>query len=769
MNHTINENMEPNRKPVAVDQPVNINVGTRYRVGNRKVRLDRISDCGQVDLFDTKTMGYLMVRIPGVEGLSPPTLDFMRQAFKDGLLTPLDEPSTPAGRHARNVLLDPDACVAADPKSPWRNGLARRAIDAEVLRTDAACKDFLDDEYGKVPEDLAFRKPSPSALRRWMTRLIKEGRMSALVLKTGRKKGQSPLDPVVDRLVHQAALWYWTRRNGRIADAYALLDDWIKEANAKAPKKPDWLPWQRPHIETLRKRIARLRCYDTVRSKLGERAARKMLQGSGEPMIVDTLLQVVMMDSTTLEQVIVFDKDWALPATKVRIVALMDVRSHGIVGWHVYAGPNRTETSLEAILNAMTPPDVPVEELAEHPGLAWIFGKPLGILPDNELALVGPSVLPGFEELTINLHEPEIEMPTAKASLERFWRTLKGMLAQCPGTLIDPKLAKDLNYDAVGSAAFTLGQLRHIVSQVIAWHNTASSKGLDGQSPLQVWTQLAASRATPAFTDLEHARRVLGRTEEGLLTRDGYERLGIRYRSGEVDALLSNMSGTAALRSQRKDGSWTVRVKVRISPGNLDSVQIFDTLTEEWVKIPSTQPIYTHLLSEWEHREFTRMAKKRNEAFNSQDQRLASRKRTIKQIDKLSPKMAFQQRRNMATLSQSLQVKELSYGQPALPPVTDTTANISPQGAFDTSRRDDGYPISLPTNTSKKDRVPEAPVRADDHGLTKPEENIDFDAISIDIDDGLEPDPEISPEEDAASDDDDDLDDIFSAEDSSDD
>ena len=356
MNYISTDGMDPNgRKPVAFNHPISLTIGSRYRIDRRNVRLDRIHDNGVVELTDTDTLGTLMVRIKGIDGLSPPTLDYLKEAFKDGRLTPLDVPETPAGRHGRHALLDPDACVDADPKSAWRHGLARRALDAEVLRTDAACRDFLNDDYGKVPGDLKFPKPSPSALRRWMTKLKKDACMSVLVSNAGRRKGQSQLDPAVDRLVHEAALWYWTRRNGRIADAYALLNDWIKKANADAPKKPGWLPLVLPHLETLRKRIARLRCYDTVKAKLGERAAKKMLQGSGEPMIVDTLLQVVLMDATMLEQVIVFDANWALPATKIRIVALMDAKSHAIVGWHIYAGPNRTETSLEAILNAMAP------------------------------------------------------------------------------------------------------------------------------------------------------------------------------------------------------------------------------------------------------------------------------------------------------------------------------------------------------------------------------------------------------------------------------
>ena len=136
---------------------------------------------------------------------------------------------------------------------------------------------------------------------------------------------------------------------------------------------------------------------------------------------------------------------------------------------------------------------------------------------------------------------------------------------------------------------------------------------------------------------------------------------------------------------------------------------------------------------------------------SSQDQRLASRTRTIKLIDKLAPKMEFQQRRHMATLSQSLQIKQLSGGQAALPSVADTGANCAPQAAFDTGRQDNGFPISLPPKRGGK-KPPQAPIRADDASQI-PEPDIAFDDIAIDDDDGVAPDREMGSEEDATADD----------------
>ena len=262
------------------------------------------------------------------------------------------------------------------------------------------------------------------------------------------------------------------------------------------------------------------------------------------------------------------DEDWQLPACRVRVVAMMDLASAAILSCHVYAGPNRAETSIEAVIAAMTPPDVPPDMASKHPVLMWMFGKFSRIIADNELALIGPGTMDSFNEAGIDIMPPPIEMPTAKARLERFFRTLKQCLAQLPGTLVDPKRAKQLDWDAVGAKMLTLPQLRAVVAQVVAAYNVSPSKGLDGQSPAQIWERLASRTSGRSFADIAHVRRVLGRTGTGLLTHDGIEINGIRYREATIlDRLVDNMAGTEAFRGRRKDGTITIEVKYRDLPG----------------------------------------------------------------------------------------------------------------------------------------------------------------------------------------------------------
>lgn len=680
--------------------------GGIFKIDDRRVTLAAVyageGDGALVDLRDMRTGTPVMARNPETNETFHPTVGFLRDAYRSGRLRPEGEPENASDRQGRFALLDPDACEDRDRRSPWRQRLAERANGAGIANTDRANHEFLEAEFGREKGDLAFPKPSASALRRWRTKLRKAGgKRYALVSQAGRPRGRSQLHPKVNALVHEAALFYWTRPGAQKIDAHSWLEDQIRQLGENLEGDPYVLPSK----QTMYKRIDSLRCYDTVKAKRGQKEADRLYKGSGEAITVNDLLDVVLMDATTLEQIIVFDEDWMLPACKVRIVALMCAKSHAITGFHVYAGPNRGETSIEAVLASMTPPDVSPEGLEEMPVLAWIFGRPRSLLPDNEKALIAPSTIDSFNELGIDILMPPIEMPTAKAALERFFRFLKQALAQLPGTIIDPKRAQELGYDPVGPA-LTLPQIRKVVASVVEQHNISPSRGLGGISPARFWHNLQHRRATPIFEDIEHARRVLGRTAEVLLTRDGIELNGIRYRDAAiVSALLDNLGSVQKARGRRKDDSITAVVKARLNPGNIDCLQVYDPIAECWHTLPSTQPLYTDRLSEWEHEQFRRQAKLRNEPFSSEAHRLRSKKRTMNMVVEMAPKVKFQQRSDMAALWQSEKVEQLAGRKFKLPPSIEGISTVQ-QESVERGRVDKGVRITARKTTDKRDLPP---------------------------------------------------------------
>lgn len=708
-------------------QNVIAQINGEWLIETERCRFDSVEEKDGEEVItgvNLRTGASLMLR--GTDGtLQPLTVSWLTNAYKQGRAKPVTFASDAQQRQANFALTDPHG----NKKLNAMSRLVGRADAAGVKLNDRDCQAWLAVNYGLESTDADIPRPGGSTLRRKLSAFRKKGKDPfVLDSKAGRIAGFSPLGERLSSLVLAAALYYWSTPGTQQKDAFTYLELEIEKHNADLSKTSK-LPI--PSKETLRRQIQKLRCYDTVRMKFGQKEAERLFHGSGEPVLVNDILAVGLMDATTLEQIIAMDDDWQLPACKVRIVALMDLRTHAVLAAHVYAGPNRSETSIETIIEAMLPPDLEPEMERAHPELKGMFGKISAVAPDNEKALVNHGTIRSLNEAGIDVLPTKVAHPQGKAALERFFRTLKQVLAKLPATMIDPKRAKELDWDILTAKCLTLPQLRRIVSQVIAEYNVTPCKFLDGYSPAQVWTRLAKKKPPAIFNDIDHVRRILGRRGRGLLTRDGIEINGIRYRNSEkVRHLLNHNEQSTAVRKKRKDGSLTIEVSYCIQPGNIDQVDVFSELEREWISLPSTQPDYTYKLSEWEHQEFKKQAKVRREAFTTQEQRLASKAATMSLIEKVLPDVQFQVRRSMAALYLSDTVKKLagpaikrpmpSELEEALLTTPQTTVANGDKRGKAPSRQIDATKASLTANLSG------APQ--DDY------EEIDFDSIIVEVD-----------------------------------
>lgn len=627
-----------------------------------RVRLERIEADGGVDLRNLRTGALVSLRSPD-GSMARTTVEWMRREYAAHRLASIGKlPEGVSERQANALLLDVDVATRKDGKARWRHSLAWRAISDEVVRTDTACDTWLRENYGRQPGDLAFARPSGSSLKRWIKRLIKgKMKIGALVSLAGRPRNFSQLEPEVDAATNEAALsFYSAGPHATQAAADAYLDELVIKLNADNPDRPT--PFVKPSRQTLRLRIEKLECYETWQAKYGTEAANKKYNASGEPLLIDHVLELCLMDATELEQIVVFDDDRRIPCLKMKIVVLMDCLTHAIFGWHVYAGPNRAETSAQAVLHCLAADKFPTRMVALHPALRLVVGRPAGILPDNEKALIGPETLQGYNDAGIVVIPAPVGMPTAKAALERFFRTLKGRLAALPGTLVDPGRASELGFEAVESLAeLTMHQLRVAVAKAAADHNVGECKGLPGRmSPVEMLTLRSASRATDPFEDPNQIRAALGRHFDVHLTRNGVEKDRIRYRDASViERLFDNNAGRMG--GARKAHGFTMRA--RRNDGDINTIEVYDEHDECWVTLPSTQPGYTSGLSFWEHEQYTEAAKRRREAFGSASARIKSMTETRRLYDEMLPKAKFRARARMAALLSSRHLAELA-GKP---------------------------------------------------------------------------------------------------------
>jgi putative transposase len=642
-----------------------LTVGREFWHGKTRLRLERVEADGGVDLRSATTGALVVVRNP--DGTtSRTTVEWMRSEYAaERLASRVTLPETATERQARFLSMDASIASVRDRKSTWRHSLAWRACTDEIASTDAAAETWLETNYGRQPGDLVLPRPSGSSLRRWMRAMRKGGmRIGTVVSQVGRPRNHSQLPPEVDAAVNEAALYFYSAGPGcsQIA-ALSYLDELVEKLKLKQPR--DDRPFTTPSRQTLRLRIEKLECFETWEAKHGRESAERKYRGSGEPLLVDHVLELCLMDATELEQIVVFDEERTLPCLKMKIVAMMDALTHTIFGWNVYAGPTRTETSTQAVLHCLEPDKFPPRMVALHPNLRLCFGKPASLLPDNEKALVGPETLPGYNAAGITIIPAPVAMPTAKAILERFFRTLKEALASLPGTLVDPRRASELGFELVESMAeLTMHELRKHVAQAVAVHNTSSSKGLPGRmSPVEMLALRSATRATDPFEDPSFVRANLCSHFRAYLTRSGVEKDTIRYRDAvTIDRLFDNNKGRMGGARDAKG----FHMQARRSDGDMNRIELFDEHAEEWVALPSTQQGYTAGLSFWEHEQYARAAKLRRERFGSEAARIRSMQETRRLHEEMLPRAKFQKRARMGALLASAHLRELA-GKPLFP------------------------------------------------------------------------------------------------------
>ena len=220
------------------------------------------------------------------------------------------------------------------------------------------------------------------------------------------------------------------------------------------------------------------------------------------------------------------------------------------------------------------------------------------------------------------------------------------------------------------------------------------------------------------------------------MTRNGVELHGIRYRhQALVSRFLDNNYHREKLRKASSYRNVSVDCRAKRNDGDLSTIQVYDPVEEAWITLPSTQQDYTYKLSAWEHQEFGRLAKRRNEAFCTEEQRLRSRKITLDKIAELVPNLKFQQRKALAGLFISDQVRKLGGTSiPAKLP-EHLVPYIAQQEVPDTGRLDSGLtPTARRSKNAASAAVNQIAPEAILDGTSGIEDDFDWDALDSDYD-----------------------------------
>lgn len=706
--------------------PCNLRIGDilLHRDG-RRIRFDGDLGDGELNLIDVRTGGRFRIEDTETGEMRPPSVEWLRRALIAGDIhhTRKKDP-VPSDRRGDLTKLDEDAADLVDPRYSWRKTWVREA-KAVGVRCEPACQAFINLNHERIAAEYferkkrRYKKPGASTLKRWIIKDPDGFAPGALVGLAGRQKGQSQLEDAEDALVHEAALYFWADIGASIVSAHALAGNGWKALRQAGQVK---LGEKQPSYEAVRLRVWSIATYSTVLAKFGKERAEKMFGAVGEAIECTRAFERVFVDGTEFEQACVFGEDWSLPGGKLKGILAIDGFSTFVFDPVIFPGPYREEMSIEALCRVMTPPDhLTDQQLQEVENVGWTFGIPETWIPDNDKTLIGPAYVPSLLDLGSRLELPETYHHDAKALVEWIGGWLKSRLRGLPGTILSAKKKTDIRRDPVDEAELTIGQMISAVRALIWEHNHTPVVRLGNRSPFQVLMASVIAHGAATLQNPHQIRAELEKTvPDRVLTDDGLEYDGIQYRGPEVEAVLRRNYRRVA-RSNDKAEPVTLTVTIRTNDADIDYIRVWDPELQDFVKLLSTQPSYTGLLSRWEHDEYRRMAKIRGEKYDTEGQRVAARVRSLEQIDKEAPRAAFRRRNKMFALAHSEEVRQLSGARTKRPGFLTLPEHFTIVQTSTVMRGDPGRPpagAKAAENIGKVARAHLAPQRNAGRGIS---------------------------------------------------
>lgn len=653
-------------------------------------------------------------QIEDAEGrLSAPDVDWAITAFADGSLRRLVDPQAFQGsrRLAAERECDPATAAQIDRRYRLRRFVLQGLDELGHCELgDKAIARALNRLWSSAPDRAVdFVMPSVRTVRRWLETRGSTGERptNQLVSLSGRVPRRRRLHPELVGLLQSAAVDYWTCRGRSIADAYALLTDATKAANADPERLGPRPPLRPPSIEALRLEIRKLECLDTYATKHGQKKAETRFKGNGKGLTASRLLRLGCMDHTLLDTVAVIDATSLLPLGRPWLTILIDVRTRCVVGFVITFLPPSLYAALECIKRANRPKLHLALMRPDHPVLVRIFGKFDEIVVDNGWEWSGVSFEDANADVGTTVRLAPVRSPTFKAVVERFFGTLNSLLnSKTPGSVLKPELLRELDYDPYKTAVLTLEELEQLVWSAISYYHIEEHSTLR-RPPASLWEEEMAAHGIDVIGDDSQLDKMAGAVESGKrLSRSGVMLHGLQYHDpGVTTGLLEDLIAYEPVRRQRRRGSATVTVKVKYNPENLAEIHVWNTKRSRYVTLPCLDEEYARATSLWQHEQLRKWTQAKGLAFSSEADRQAARAALIREIEELAPDLKIRQRRAIARLQGSARIQDVlgSNIEVALaPPRHDGMAPTIEQEPLARHRNDGGRPPTRPPRGGRR-------------------------------------------------------------------
>jgi putative transposase len=393
--------------------------GKRYLYRAHAVRLSRVLELNLV-LGEYEATGAL-VRIPVAE------------------LRPAEEQQT-------DVLPYDD--VLAIPEEAWAKAQHKFSILQPVLAARG--------DLAVIAEVCRKNKRSKSTIYRWLKDYDETGSVRSLVeLPRTGGKDKTRLDDARIALIDEViAAHYLTRQKKTVSEVVLEVRRQCRQAKLRLPAD-----------STVRRRVRQLDEEETMRRRLGNKAARDLYRPQRDEFPnADYPLQVVELDHTPVD-IILVDEVYRQPIGRPYLTMAIDVYSRMVMGIYLsYDPPGAIGTGL-CMAHMLLPKEgwlAKVGTVGDWP--CW--GVPGALHLDNAREFRGEMMQRACEKYGIRLEYRPVRTPEYAGHIERLMGICMSKVHTLPGTTFSNSQQRG-EYDSAKMAALTLREFEQWLTTYI--------------------------------------------------------------------------------------------------------------------------------------------------------------------------------------------------------------------------------------------------------------------------------------------------------------
>lgn len=351
-----------------------------------------------------------------------------------------------------------------------------------------------------------------------------------------------------------------------------------------------------PARNTIRSRLAKLTSREIITKREGADAAKLFTPNYGPYQNITHPLQLIMMDHTKVDIIIVDEKE-RKPIGRPWLTVAIDVFSRCITGFCLSLDPPSGVSVSLCLTHAVLEKDSFLERIGVN-GTWPIFGKPEAIQVDGAKEFKSEALTRGCEQHGIHIQWRRLGAPNLNGVVERLIGTLMKEIHSLPGTTFS-NITERGSYDSDAKAALTLAELEHWLTLCIVGKYHLDIHDGILEAPLSRWRKGISELKSPTIkvsnprTFLIDFLPICRRT----IQRCGFIIDHIAYFSPGLTPWIADRG------SQQ-------RFLIRRDPRDLSRIFVLHAEEKQYLEIPY-RSLGRPAMTLWEHRECLRRLQER--------------------------------------------------------------------------------------------------------------------------------------------------------------